>query len=205
MRHGESLANEKNILASRQDFSLSPKGKRDAGVIALEFTQKIGPLTGILSSPLSRARETAAPFCRISGLELEIEESVIEQELGDYAGMTYFQIEKAPGYEHDRTRRWDWIPSGGGESYSMIADRLIPFFEGMEKKAIANPGGALLVVTHAVTMRLIRASLETTLPQYPQEIAKNGEIWEVDYTRAQIPYKLTVHLLGDAGNSNSRA
>jgi 2,3-bisphosphoglycerate-dependent phosphoglycerate mutase/probable phosphoglycerate mutase len=31
-------------------------------------------------------------------------------------------------------------------------------------------------------MRLIRAVLENTLPRYPEAIADNGEIWQVDYS-----------------------
>lgn len=205
MRHGESRANERDILASRLDFPLSERGKEDVEAIAGDFKKKLGFLSGIISSPLVRARESAAPFCDLFGLTLETDEAMVEQDLGVYAGMTYSQIESASGYEHDRTKRWNWVPSGGGESYAMIADRLEPFFLRMEKRATAEPDGALLVVTHAVTMRLIRAYLEKTMPRYPREIAKNGEIWEADFSRAAGVYSLVVHLLGQAGYRNSKA
>jgi broad specificity phosphatase PhoE len=113
MRHGESLANEKDILASRQDFHLSPRGIADVNNIAKEFLEKIGPVNGIISSPLSRAKETAEPFCRLMNKEIEVNEYITEQELGVYSGMTYAQLENAPGYEHERTKRWNWIPNGG--------------------------------------------------------------------------------------------
>ena len=205
MRHGESEANSRDILASRRDFPLTERGQADAEEIAREFRDSTGRLTAIISSPLLRARQTAEPFCRLYGIEPEIEPALTEQELGDYAGMTYAEIEKAPGYETDRTKRWDWVPRGGGESYSMIADRITPFFNAMEDRAGREEQGAVLVVTHAVTLRLVRAFLEKTLPDYPGEIAHNGEIWEVDYRRARDIYTLKVHHLGQAARRDSRA
>lgn len=204
MRHGESLANEKSILASRKDFSLSVRGKEDVKEIAREFAEKIGKPDGIISSPLARAQETARPFCSLFNIDLEIDGTITEQELGIYSGMTYEEVESAPGYEKDRTKRWDWIPEGG-ESYSMIARRLKPFFDRMEKRAEQEDSGSLLIVTHAVTLRLIRAHLEKTLPQYPREIAKNGEIWEVDFTTAQQACIIKSHLLGESAHREGRA
>ncbi|MBN2627119.1 MAG: histidine phosphatase family protein [Spirochaetales bacterium] len=205
MRHGESEANSLDILASRKDFALTERGKKDAEEISREFPDRVGPLTGIISSPLKRARQTAEPFCRLTRREAEIIEAVTEQELGDFAGMTYAEIENAPGYETDRTKRWEWVPRGGGESYAMIAERIKPFFKDMEERNLKDSSQALLVVTHAVTLRLIRAFLEKTLPHYPREIAHNGEIWEVDYDKAESRYDLKIHLLGEAARRNSRA
>ncbi len=205
MRHGESEANALDILASRRDFALTERGRADAQEIAREFYDTLGPLTAVISSPLRRARETAEPFCRLCGVEPEIRDAVTEQELGDYAGMTYAEIEKAPGYETDRTKRWEWVPRGGGESYAMIAERIRPFFGEMEERDRRDGKASLLVVTHAVTLRLIRAFLEKTLPAYPREIAHNGEIWEVDYHRADQVYALNIHLLGQAARRNSKA
>ena len=205
MRHGESEANREDILASRRDFPLTDRGKKDAEEIAGEFRDALGPPTLIISSPLLRARQTAEPFCRLFGLEAALEPAVTEQELGAFSGMTYAEIEKAPGYETDRTKRWDWVPRGGGESYAMIAERIKPFFLAMEEKAQREMDSAVLVVTHAVTLRLIRAFLEKTLPDYPREIARNGEIWEVDYRRAEDKYSLTIHFFGEAAHRDSRA
>ncbi|RKX83643.1 MAG: histidine phosphatase family protein, partial [Spirochaetes bacterium] len=38
-----------------------------------------------------------------------------------------------------------------------------------------------LIVSHAVTLRIIKGLLEDTLPLYPEKIANNGEIWQVDF------------------------
>lgn len=182
VRHAESEANEKEILASRLPFPLSGTGRRQAAGIARAFLEDHRPDL-VVCSPLIRSRQTAEYFVQAaeaagygSAPLVELEE-VTEQELGRYAGMTYEVLESAVGYEHERGARWDWVPEGGGESYRMIAERVKPFFTWLDNREERE----VLVVSHAVTMRLIRAHLEMTLPGYPLPIAKNGEVWKLSY------------------------
>jgi broad specificity phosphatase PhoE len=102
---------------------------------------------------------------------------------------------------HDRTQRWNWVPAGGGESYEMIAERLEPFFRELETMEDSR----IFFVTHAVTMRLIKAHLEQTLPEYPREIARNGEIWKIQFTGLGDHHDVESIFLGDAKNATSRA
>jgi len=69
----------------------------------------------------------------------------------------------------------------------MIAERVQSFFSDLAKKSIH---GSVLIVTHAVTMRLIQAVLENSLPEYPREIPKNGEIWTTDFLRLGCSHEL---------------
>lgn len=186
IRHAESAANDKNILASQLDFPLSERGEKDISIIAKRFQEKYS-IDYIVSSPLKRALQTAKAFSDIYNLEIKPVNHLIEQNLGIYAGMTYDEIKTAKGYEHDRTKRWEWVPEKG-ESYQMISQRVLPFFEQFNSQTYNNKN--ILVVTHAVTMRLIRGILENTLPNYPEEIAKNGEIWKVNYSGTGKNHKI---------------
>lgn len=183
-RYFESTANRLGILASRQHFPLSEKGQADAIKAAKVFAAD-HKVNRIFSSPLIRAVQTANAFASAFGLMVEIQERLTEQELGIFAGMSYNEIEKARGYEHRRDKRWDWVPEGGGESYSMIYQRVLPLFN--ELSISANQNQSVFIVTHAVTLRIIRAILENTIPFYPVEIAKNGGIWEASFTRINVP------------------
>lgn len=176
VRHAESEANDRNILASRMDYPLSAAGRRQARMVAEGLAAEHRPDL-IATSPLTRARETADIFASVLDRLVEVREEITEVHLGRYSGMSYEEVEKADGYVHDREARWDWIPEGGGESYAMIAERVLPFFQWLDHRREER----ILVVSHAVTMRLIRAHLEGTLPKYPREIAKNGEVWMIAY------------------------
>ncbi|MBN1499856.1 MAG: histidine phosphatase family protein [Spirochaetes bacterium] len=181
VRHAESTANNREILASQQDFPLSEKGHRQAGTIAKKFFSENKLLIPdvIFASPLTRAKETASYFSAICGAEIVTAVELIEQHLGRFSGMTYKELESESEYCHEKTKRWNWIPDGGGESYEMVAERLIPFFRNLENRDYEN----VLIVTHAVTMRMIHAIITDSMPSYPENIARNGEIWKVSFTK----------------------
>ena len=177
IRHAESEANKKRILASRLPYPLTPAGLQDAGRIASELVNLV-PIEAIITSPLIRARQTAEVFRDVYGCQMSIEERLSEQDLGPYSGMNYDKVKTQPGYEMDPLKRWAWNPGGSGESYTMVADRVSSFLTSLEN--LENESHTL-IVTHAVVFRLIRAALEHTLPVYPKEFPNNGEIWKVKF------------------------
>jgi broad specificity phosphatase PhoE len=174
IRHTESEANTKHILAGQLDFPLTLKGKKDAEAIASWYTSHFTPKT-IYCSPLLRAKQTAAPFRVSKALPFIEDERLKEHNLGVFQGKTYKEVESDSTYQQDRSKRWNWNITHG-ESYKDIAKRTTSFFEDL------NPNDPdILIVTHAVAMRLMRGLLENTLPIYPEQLAKNGEIWEIDF------------------------
>ena len=177
MRHAESEANRNRILASQTEVPLTPEGETAAEKVAEDFLKDFH-IDGIVSSPLTRARQTAMPFEKILGVNAEIDPALSEQYFGRFTGMAYDVVKQEPSYERDVTKRWDWVPEGGGESYRMLASRIAPFFKRFEKR---DDNSNYLIVSHAVTLRIIKGLLENTLPLYPEKIANNGEIWQVDF------------------------
>ena len=85
IRHAESEANVKNILASQQDFPLSKKGMDDARQIAEKFSVT-NSVDQIISSPLIRAVQTAQPFSDIFNIEINTDHNLMEQHLGRFSG-----------------------------------------------------------------------------------------------------------------------
>lgn len=176
LRHAQSQANRERILASRLPYGLTPEGREDAQRIAEELSAQLS-IGRIYSSPLRRARETAEPFERACSIEAIIDERLSEQELGIYTGMGYDQVKTMKGYEKEVANRWEWVPEGG-ESYEMIARRVSSFFRMLEEQKECSP---VLVVTHAVTLRVIRGLLEDSLPAYPLGFPNNGQIWKTSF------------------------
>ena len=176
IRHAESVANAANLLAGRKDFPLTATGKRDAAALAEDFASS-RTVDAIWCSPLLRAQQTAAPFLLACDAALRLDDRLQEQDLGRFSGLSYPEVEADPAYCRQRNARWDWVPDGGGESYRLIADRVQSFLQELREHCASEQLQQVLLVTHAVTLRLFRACLENTLPQYPVAIAGNGEVW----------------------------
>lgn len=192
IRHAQSEANVQRIMASCLAYPLSEAGWKDANLIAAELTEQV-QIHRIISSPLLRAIQTAEAFSSLYNLKIEQDSRISEQELGIYSGMTYDQVKEEELYETITSKRWNWIPEGG-ESYQMIAERVQSFFSDIK----AGERGNILIVSHAVTFRLIRAVLENTLPDYPETFPNNGEIWEVDFKGLGFKHEIKSLLLGNS-------
>jgi len=78
VRHGE-VHNPDRILYGRlADFHLSDLGREMADLVASHLADH--DITHVISSPLERARETAAPIAASHGLEIELDERALEAE-----------------------------------------------------------------------------------------------------------------------------
>ncbi len=200
MRHCQSQANQDGILASQIDYPLSDRGRRESLTISRAFLTDHS-IDRILSSPLTRATETAEAFSVAAGLPVEVEADLIEHNMGVFGGLTYTELEARSDYMHDKTARWDWRPKRG-ETYSEIYDRVVGFL----MRLAADPKGeSILCVSHAVTLRLVRAALETSAPSYPARIADNGEIWSVCFKGVGERHKVEeLHYL-ERGSDTARA
>ncbi|MCK5201285.1 MAG: histidine phosphatase family protein [Spirochaetales bacterium] len=196
MRHAESEANKAKYLASQTDVPITEEGAKAAEKIAAEFFNDFS-IDTIYASPQLRARQTAAPFSTHGGMDVNIDPAISEQHLGRFTGMTYNEALIDPYFESDRTKRWDWEPEGGGESYRMLASRITPFFKRFE---MLYNGSNFLIVSHAVTLRIIKGLLENTLPLYPEKIANNGEIWQVEFRGLGQKHVIKSHFYGNSAS-----
>jgi len=193
VRHSESVANVGNLLAGQSDFPLSDKGKSDALNLAERLFRDF-PVDKLFSSPLTRALQTAEPLARLSGLVVVTNPALMEQHIGVFTGWSYPDAEADARYEQDRTKRWEWAPPGGGESYRAMAARIRPFFHRIDE---LPDGTTALCFTHAVTLRIIVGILEDTLPAYPTGLTRNGEILAVDYQGLGRRHEIRSHYYGD--------
>lgn len=81
-RHGE-VDNPDSILYGRlPGYNLSELGREMALAAASDFAARTASVTHVIASPLERAQQTAAPIAEAFGLEVGIDERVIEAESG---------------------------------------------------------------------------------------------------------------------------
>src|SRR3954469_16177827 len=76
VRHGQTAANAAGQLLGRADVALTDIGRAQAKALAAA----VGPVDRVITSPLQRARDTAAAF----GLPVEVDERWTELDYGVY-------------------------------------------------------------------------------------------------------------------------
>jgi broad specificity phosphatase PhoE len=118
IRHGSTEWNEARRLQGRADPGLSPRGRTEVRSWRLPEVWKDARW---LSSPLRRARETAA---LLTAAPVELEPRLIETDWGAFEGRTLSDVraEDPAGMAASEARGLDFRPPGG-ESPREVADR----------------------------------------------------------------------------------
>lgn len=93
IRHGESEADILDVHEGRADFSLTDRGREQAGKMA-DFVAKYYSIDKIYASTLKRAQETAGFLAEKTGLEVWKEPLLMEFNNGLIAGMGRDEAQK---------------------------------------------------------------------------------------------------------------
>ncbi len=165
-RHGETEWYAEHRYAGSSDVPLTPNGLQQAEELG-EWAMTAG-LSAIVASPLSRARLSAEPASRSTGLPLRIDERLVELDFGVGEGMT-------PG-EIAATYPADWLmferrparnPLPDGEAGVDGAARALPVIEELSWEF---PDDRVLVVSHATLMRLVLCELIGLDPDWYRDV-----------------------------------
>ncbi|MET7731464.1 bifunctional RNase H/acid phosphatase [Streptomyces sp. NPDC005402] len=152
LRHGETpLTPQKRFSGSGgTDPSLSDIGREQARRAAEALAQR-GTIQHILASPLTRTRETAAAVAERLGIEVTVEDGLIETDFGAWEGLTFGEVRER--YPDDLTT---WLsdpeaePTGGGESFAATATRIAAT---RDRLVAAYAGRTVLLVTHVTPIK----------------------------------------------------
>ncbi|WP_128983437.1 bifunctional RNase H/acid phosphatase [Streptomyces roseicoloratus] len=159
LRHGETaLTPEKRFSGSGgTDPELSPAGLRQAEAVAAALAAR-GTIQEIVSSPLSRCRQTARAVAARLGLDVRIENGLRETDFGAWEGLTFAEVRER--YEDDLDA---WLaspkaaPTGGGESFAAVSRRVAAT---RDRLTAAYAGRTVLLVTHVTPIKtLVRLAL----------------------------------------------
>jgi broad specificity phosphatase PhoE len=145
IRHGETDANKARLALGRADVELNEHGRWQAQRLALSLKDK--PIDAIYSSPLKRALATAKPIASSHALEVQVDEGLIEMDIGEMEGLTFQQVgERYPHFLQV------WLggqaanePMPGGECLLDVQDRA---WQAIERIREREEQGTVAVVTH---------------------------------------------------------
>jgi broad specificity phosphatase PhoE len=169
LRHGECEHNVRRLVAAQNDSPLTERGRNQAranGLLLKEIATDVASLA-FYSSPLHRAAMTIEIVRTAAGLPANgysADRRLMEIDCGENTWRPWRDIARDaasdPLWESDP---WDYVHPGG-ESLSLLHARVGRF--------LANVSGDAVIVSHAGTMRMIRAhalglSKEATMEYHP--------------------------------------
>jgi probable phosphomutase (TIGR03848 family) len=191
VRHGHTDAAGKRLTGWAPGVHLSEDGRRQAERLV---TRLHGiRVDTIVSSPLERCRETAAPLAKARGRRVVVRRAWIEVGYGDWTGRSISQLR--------RTKLWRRVmttPSivrfPGGERLLEVQARAV---DAAFDLAAEHPRGTVVVVSHADVIRLLVAHLAGMHADHLQRLSVDTASITAVSLSDGVPRLLTVNDTGD--------
>jgi len=136
------------ILSGRMPgVPLSPAGAVQAARLAAHLADV--SVSAIHSSPVQRARETAAAIALPHGLRAEIAEGLDEIDFGSWTGESFAHLQHQPEWiAWNSARGSASVP--GGETMARAQARIVAYIEGLARHL---RGGTVVLVSHCDMIR----------------------------------------------------
>ena len=148
VRHGQTPTTGKVLPGRAPGLHLADEGRAQADIAA----ERIGALKrvdAIYSSPLERAKETAAPIAKARGLRTQVDRGLFECDFGEWTGSELKKLMKLPEWGTVQ-RAPSTFRFPGGESFTEMQTRMVTT---LDKLRLAHPGGTIVCVSHADTIK----------------------------------------------------
>lgn len=159
LRHGESTGNAEKRHQGQADYPLTDRGVEQIQALAQTWSSRGWEFDRAVSSPLSRAKESAEILANSLGLDLEFDPIWMERDNGDLAGLLHeeaLEILPIP----------DFIPlfepiGNTGESQWELYLRAATALNQLLK----FPPGRHLVISHGGLLNMVMLALVGLVPQ----------------------------------------
>ncbi|HEV8440613.1 MAG TPA: histidine phosphatase family protein [Methylomirabilota bacterium] len=151
VRHAETAWNRERRYQGWQDTPLSELGRTQADAAARLLAAQ--PLAAVWSSPLQRARDTAAAIAAAQRLTVQEEAAFKEMRFGQWEGLTRDEVSaRFP----DAYQMWAQSPHQavvpGGETLAEVRERVL---RGLGDLREAHDGQTVCLVAHGISARLL--------------------------------------------------
>ncbi|BBZ03947.1 putative phosphoglycerate mutase [Mycolicibacterium chitae] len=157
LRHGQTELSVQRRYSGRGNPELTELGRRQAEAAAAYLAAK-GGISAVISSPLQRAYDTAAISAKALGLEVSVDDDLIETDFGGWEGLTFGEASAANPDLHGQWLRDTSVTPPGGESFDTVHTRV----RRARNRIIADHGDStVLVVSHVTPIKtLLRMALD---------------------------------------------
>ncbi|RKJ98271.1 histidine phosphatase family protein [Alicycliphilus denitrificans] len=196
IRHGETAWNVDTRIQGHLDIPLNDTGLWQARQVGQALADE--PVAAIYSSDLLRAWATAQAVARATGAPLNPERALRERSFGSFQGRTFEQIEREVPEQALRWRKRDpdFAPDGGGESLTMLRERIACT---VHQIAARHSGQQIVLVAHGGVMDVLyrlatRLDLQAPRTWQLTNAAINRLLWTGNHGLALVGWADTQHL-----------
>ena len=192
VRHGVTPTTGKVLPGRARGLHLADQGRAQADAVA-ERIARLRRVDAVYSSPLERARETAAAIGRRLDLKVGTERGLLECDFGEWTGAELKALRKLPEW-----RTVQRHPSGfrfpSGESFREMACRITDTVGRIHAR---HPGQTVVLVSHADPIKAAVADAAgTPLDLFQRLVISPCSVTAIAYGDGG-PVVLTVNSLGD--------
>lgn len=184
VRHGQSLGNLKGGFAGHTDYPLSELGHKQARMTADYLREK--RIEAVLSSTLTRAKQTAEPIAADRGLAVIPSEAFMEMNFGDWEGKPLDEVEKEynGAVTEWKTAMYKTI-CPNGESTMDCYRRAIRALEDAAKR---YDGKDICIVSHGALIKCMLCHLKGLPIEQLQDVkwADNASVMTVEYKDGKL-------------------
>ncbi|WP_197321431.1 bifunctional RNase H/acid phosphatase [Saccharomonospora sp. NB11] len=160
LRHGQTPMSIDRRYSGAGDVSLTELGTRQAEAAAKRIAamDDLGETVHVVSSPLTRAAQTAQKVADALGVRVETHRDLRETDFGEWEGLTFDEAARRDPDLHRRWLRNASVRPPGGESFDEVHRRV----RRACSDVVARYGGSTVVVVSHVTpiKSLLRAALD---------------------------------------------
>jgi len=144
IRHGETDYNRDRLALGRFDAPLDERGLAQARALAGSFRR---PPSAIYASPLKRAFDTASAIGAETGVEVTVDDGLIEMDVGEMEHLTGSELRE---HYPEFLTAWGSAKAAdarmpGGETLREVQERA---WDAVERMRAAHPESEVVAVTH---------------------------------------------------------
>jgi probable phosphoglycerate mutase len=151
LRHGQTELSAQRRYSGRGNPPLTALGRQQADAAA-RFLGARGGVAAVISSPLQRCHDTATAAAKRLGLDVAVDEDLIETDFGGWEGLTFSEAAERDPDLHRRWLRDTSTEPPGGESFDHVGARVCR----VRDRIIAEHGGStVLLVSHVTPIKML--------------------------------------------------
>lgn len=197
VRHGQTPTTGTTLPGRAKGLHLAETGVAQAQRAA-ERIAELTTVDALYTSPLERARETAAPIGAALGIRPKVDRGLLEADFGEWTGAELKKLMKLPEWSTVQ-RSPSTFRFPGGESFSEMQHRIVGTLERLRS---AHPGGTIVCVSHADPIKAAVAhAVGTHLDLFQRIVVSTCSISVIAWPQAGVGGSPVVLAVNSTGGS----